>query len=325
MCINFFGDEIMGKNILGKNIIAAIYMVIGLALLMGTADAVNKTNADWYLHLDIKAIEHGSLKDLIEHKTQDNDVDKILVMAIGEHLKEELEKITVYGTHTGLNDFTLMMQGDFSDKARKDFQQKMADGKNHGTEIVAGNTLHSWVFDGYHSADGELNIEVDDDDKPLQLYAAELGGKAIVVSRDKNEVKSWMEGQYSINELDRDGVFEVVVNLQNALAHGGFKFGKGKVDLGFDSSVMQKVSQFSFSVAQNKKTTDIEVGLVTKDKQIALQLKNIVNGLIALQAIAGDMDEDIQAFTKNLSIEAQGVNVILKSSIETSEIKKLTE
>ncbi len=315
----------MGKNVLGKNIIAAIYMVIGLALLMGTAGAVNKTNADWYLHLDIKAIEQGSLKDLIDHKTEDNDIDKVLVMAFGEHLKEELEKITVYGAHTGFNDFTLMMQGDFSDKARKDFQQKMADGKNHATEKVSGNILHSWIFDGYHSDDGELDIDVDDDDKPLQLYAAQLGRKAIVVSRDKNEVKAWMKGQYGLNELNHEGVFEVVVNLQNALAHGGFNFGKEKIDLGFDSSVMQKVSQFSFSVAQTEKTTDIEVGLVTKDKQIAIQLKNIVNGLIALQAIAGDMDEDIQAFTKNISIEAQGVNVILKSSIDTSEIKKLTE
>ncbi len=314
----------MAKNVFGKKIVAAIYLVIGLVLLMGAAHAINKTQADWYLHVDIQAIKQSSLKDLIEYKSDDNDVDKLLTLALGEQLKQETEQITIYGAHTGFNDFTLMMQGDFSEQARKSFHQKLVQEKNYDIETLAGKTIYSWLFTGYHSVDDKIDIDVDDDE-PVKLYATELEPKLIIVSRDKNEIKSWIKGQYSISELEHEGVFEVVVNMQNALAHGGINFGKEKIDMGFDSSVMQKVLQFSFSVAQNKNTTDIEVGLVTSDSAVAMQLKNIVSGLIALQALAGDEDEDVQALTQNLTIEAQDENVILKSSIDTAEIQKLAK
>ncbi len=309
---------------MGKNIVATFYMVIGLSLLMGTADAVNKTNADWYLHMNIKAIKNGPLKELIQQRTADNNVDKILNTIFGKNIKDELEKFTIYGAHTGFKDFTLILQGDFSDKARKDFLSKMKAGKNHSTKKIAGQKLHHWSFDGYQSGDGDdFNINVAD--KPIELFATELNHRAFVISRDENEIKAWLNGKYNLQEFDRKGVFEVVVNLQNTLAHGGFNFGKEQIDLGFDSSVMKKVLQFSFSVSDRGENTAIEIGLVTKDKQIANQLKNIVNGLIALQAMVGDMDEDIKAFVNNLSIEVKGVNVLLKSSISTAELKTLTD
>ncbi len=89
--------------------------------------------------------------------------------------------------------------------------------------------------------------------------------------------------------------------------------------------MMSKVSQFSFSVREDKKQAMLEVGLVTKDEQVAMQLKNVVNGFIALASMAGDVDEDLTALVSNLNIDVDGVNLLLKSSISTEQLKELVD
>ena len=67
------------------------------------------------------------------------------------------------------------------------------------------------------------------------------------------------------------------------------------------------------------------MGLVATDEKVAMQLRNIANGLIALQSMAGDIDKDIQSVIQNLSIDVDGVNLLLKTSISTKQLKQLVD
>ncbi len=331
---------------MSKKFVAGVYAVVGLCLLVSSAFAVNMNNAGWYLHVDVESIKSGAFGDLIsEHQDQDNeDVESFLNLALGKELKQQIRQVTLYGDQAGYNDFTIIAQGPFSKSARNTFFDKVKLGADSSTSKFNGATIHQWTFDGYESdevtkieksGDGKeekttsnISIHLDgDDDVPMVLFSAQLDSKMIILSRDKEEVKSWLKGSYSKKTLNSDGVFSVVVHLDRAIAHGGLNFGEevGDIDIGFDSKMMNKLTQFSFSVSEEDANVLLEVGLVAKDEKVAMQLKNIVSGLIALQAMAGDIDEEIQSVVQNLSIDVDGVNLLLKTTVSTKNLQDLVD
>jgi len=325
---------------MSKKIVVGLYAVIGLCLLASSVFAVNMNNAGWYLHVDVQSLKSGALAKIIEAKRAKDqqhdkkDVDKFLNIALGREFKNQIQQVTVYGDQAGYGDFTVIAQGPFTRDAKKAFFENIKLGNNSNNSKFKGTTIQEWIFEGFKSdekdsdGDSKISISVNQEDKkPMRLYSAEIDSKTIIVSKDQDEVKAWLKGTYSKKDLSREGVFSVVVHLDRAIAHGGLNFGEGigDIDLGFDSKMMQKLTQFSFSLSQDDSDALIEIGLVATDEKVAIQLKNIANGLISLQAMAGDVDDDVQAIVKNLSIDVDGVNLLLKTNISTAKIEKLVE
>ncbi len=321
--------------------------LLALTFLTTNAIAVNMPNASWYVHLDAKAIKQSAIINAIKEK-KDKDYESFLDFALGQALNQQLQQLTIYGEQAGNKDFTLLLQGDFSKQAKKDFFNKLKLGADYSSSMISTVRVHQWFFDGVDSGSSDeaeknqkdkvsgktsikhknnvIKFNLDKEDAPLQLYSAELAANLIIVSRDLDEVESWIKGAYSQQQLNRRGLFSVVVHLDRAMAHGGMNFGADKIDLGFNSSVMKKVSQISFSLSELKKDVRVEVGLVTKDEKVAQQVKNIINGLLALKAIAGDeMDSEIKPFLDNLNIERDGVNVLLTSTMPKNDVLEILQ
>ncbi len=323
---------------MNKKFVAGIYAVVGLCLLVSSAFAVNMNDADWYLHVDVNSLKSGALAEFVKEKKNqhvggdDEDLDLFLNSSLGKEFKNQIQQITVYGDQAGYGDFTLIAQGSFTKEAKEAFFDKIKLGSESSRSKFNGSTINKWTFDGYQSeqkdSDGhhKINIDLGDDDKPLVLFSAEIDSKMIIVSKDVDEVKAWLKGSYSKKNLKGEGVFSVVVHLDRAIAHGALNLNDASdMDFGFDSKMMQKISQFSFSLREDDDNATIEIGLVASDEKVAVQLKNIANGLIALQSMAGDLDEDIQSVVQNLSIDVDGVNLLFKTSISTSQLKELVD
>lgn len=323
-----------------KTRVAGFYAVLAMIFWASNAFAINMSNAGWYLHLDAKQIQNGPMASII--KNEEKDVEEFIDMVLGHEFRKQIDQLTVYGDQAGYQDFTILLQGDFSKEAKTTLFSKFELGKDYSTQKVSGTVVHQWKFDGIDSEkmdqkaateNGNKNkngkapkieINFDKGEKPLQLYAAEISKNLIIVSHDFDEVKQWLKGAYSAKQLKRDGIFSVVVHLDRSLAHGGMNFGPENIDLGFDSKIMKKVDQVSFSVTDVKEVFHLEVGLVGKDEKVAKQIKDLVNGLLALRAMAGDeIDNEAKALIDNLKIEMDGVNILLTSSIDKSELKTL--
>ncbi len=323
---------------MSKKFVAGIYAVVGLCLLASSAFAVNMNDANWYLHVDVSSLKSSNLAEFVKDKknqhidADDKDLELFLDSTLGKEFKNQIQQITVYGNQAGYGDFTLIAQGSFSKKAKAAFFDRVKLGADSSSSKFNGSTINKWTFEGYESeekdADGEhkISIHIDDDDKPLVLYSAEIDSKMIVVSKDQDEVKAWLKGSYSKKNLKGKGVFSVVVHLDRAIAHGALNFNNtANMDFVFDSKMMKKITQLSFSLREDDEDAFVEVGLVATDEKVAMQLRNIANGLIALQSMAGDIDKDIQSVIQNLSIDVDGVNLLLKTSISTKQLKQLVD
>ena len=323
---------------MSKKFVAGIYAVVGLCLLASSAFAVPMNDADWYLHVDVTSLKSGSLAEFVKERknmhidSDDKDVDVFLNSTLGKEFKNQIQQLTVYGDQAGYGDFTLIAQGPFTKEAKEAFFDRVKFSSDYTTSKFNGSTINKWTFEGYESkekdsdGDHKISIQLGDDDKPVVLYSAEIDSKMIIVSKDEDEVKAWLKGSYSKKNLKGEGVFSVVVHLDRAIAHGALNLNDaGDMDFGFDSKMMKKITQFSFSLSEDDDIARIEVGLVATDEKVAMQLRNIANGLIALQSMAGDIDQDIQAVVSNLSIDVDGVNLLFKTSISTKQLKELVD
>lgn len=320
---------------MSKNTVAAVYMIIGLILMMGDAFASTKPPADWYLHMDVKALQASPLNQIIEDKKDREEINVFLNLILGQSFKNQIERVTLYGSHSGNKKYTAVLQGDFNSQSINTLINNLDTYSKSKREKVNSKTIYH-----YHVTDIQLdentkkqmnsskkhkyisgNIEIDGS---VDFYLVELNHSEVVVSNDKNEVKLWTQGKYNLKGIANDGIFHVVVDLEKVLAHGGLKIGKDNINIGFESSLMQKITQLAFSIRADKKDAQIEVALETADSAVAQQLKNVVTGLIALKSLAAEEDEELQAIVKSLNVDSKGKNIIIKSTISTDELINLS-
>jgi len=308
--------------------------------------AVNMANAGWYLHLDVQKVRNSDISKIVDK--HDGDVQDFLDKVLGHEMNQQMKQLTVYGEKQENKDITVLIQGGFTNSAKQVFFSNVQKAKDYSATKLAGQLVHQWLFDGMVYSNNKDNYAVVDEnnyqkngedhdkevasikmgknDKPIRLYATEIDKSLVVISTDIDEVKSWIKGVYSEKQLKREGVLTVVVNLDKAMAHGAIDFDKNNMDMGFDSNIMKKVNQLSFSVAELKDSMHVEVGMVTKDEKVAQQVKNIVNGLLALKSLSEDnLDDEVKPFLDGLNVNIDGVNVLLTSDISISDVNKMLD
>jgi len=326
---------------MNRNSVAFIYMVVGLLLMMSHAIATIQPKADWYLHVNLEALENSPLMEIIDKKKERKEAEIFIKKIVGENFNKQVKTITLYGNHEATKKYTAILNGEFTKKSI----DKMISGLNslsaskkikfHSKNIYYFKVkdIHidkkNWQINtskgkakDTQSDVAKANIELDEE---VEVYLTDIDNSKIVVSNDKKELQKWILGKYNLKSIQNNGIFHVVVNLQQAMAHGGLKLGENHINVGFDSSLMKKISQFAFSVGLNKKNAHIEVSLQTIDNEVAQQLKNVVAGLIALKSLASEEDQELQALIRNLNVDSKDNNIIIKSTISTDELKQLAE
>lgn len=309
----------MEKNMKIKTTVKSLILSASLFAAFNS-NAVNMNDASWYLNVDVESLKQGPLKSVIN--TDDKEFNEIINVFLGEDFHQQINQVTLYGDNHGFSDFSVIIQGDFTEKSRQDlFNHKNV---NLDEEVIYYNN-HP-----IHQLDINKNIQVLgyeekltlDDETEIKLYVTELQPNLIMVSRDLSDTQNWLSNKFNISDISQSGLFSVIVNLQQALAHGGMKFDKGNMKM--HSEILKKVSQVSFSVIEDKDAYILEAALTTDDEATATQVQQVLNGLIALNALSNVTENALHTqLMSNLDIQRNGFNIIISTSVETDLIVNL--
>ena len=164
---------------------------------------------------------------------------------------------------------------------------------------------------------------VSGDNKTKSFYSTKLSNETIVVSLDEAEVKNWAADSYSTYDLNNSGMVSLLVNIESALAHMGADLKSNSKP--FNSAVFQKITQFSASLYDVEQNLNIDAALSTADEATAKQLEQVINGLVAMNALSNMNDEKpvLAALVSSLEISQQGNDLLISTGFPMSMIPEI--
>ncbi len=264
--------------------------------------------ANWYISLDVAQVQSKLVPFLPKAKA--NKVE----FSINEHLPDGLEQVTLYGHSDVENDLSVAVTGDFSNFAFNDYLINLMyladDDRDADVSLFATESYQGRSIEEYRITDGN---------ESKSFFSSQVSSELLILSFEANEVKNWIDNKYSTFELKNSGMVSVLVNIESAMAHMGADLKshpKGK-DVPFRSAMLNKVNQFSASVFDSGDDMSIDAALSTADAATAKQLEQVINGLIAMNALSG-LDQKSPALASlfgSLKISNHGSDLLLSASL----------
>ncbi len=294
-----------------KKTLTNLFLMATLALSINT-QASPYDEANWYFSVDVEQVRTKIVPLIPQHKEAHAD------FSINEHLPHEVKQITAYGHSEAEDDLSLVLHGDFSQFTLNDFINNLMYLVESDKDINVG------LFNTYkHNGQVVEEFRVSGDNKTKSFFSTKLSDETIVVSFDEAEVKNWAADSYSTYDLNNSGMVSLLVNIESAMAHMGADLKSNSRP--FNSAVFQKVTQFSASLYEAEQNLSIDAALSTADEATAKQLEQVINGLIAMNALSNMNDDKpvLAALMSGLSISNQGNDLLISTGFPMSMIPEV--
>lgn len=286
--------------------------------------AAQKEQSDWYLHMDVKAFQNSSLAD----KFASEKADGLLFIntVLGEKLVEQINFITVQGNVNDDKNKVLLVQGDFSEDTSLLLNKWKELGFTNKTKFKE-NTIYSGDLKQLVLAIKETKDklkQVSDEEKEAAMiiieskeeldkvvYSAFKDEDTIVMSDNLASVKKWLDENKSWNPSKQSNVFEVVVDIEKSLLHGGVNLDEASQNYQFESISAKQLSQVSATYNESNGYAEIQVGLETADSNTADRIKSVVYGLIALKTLS-TQNTAVTNLLSTIQIEQDAGNLVAR-------------
>jgi len=270
-------------------------------LVASSAQATNFDQANWYLSADIAKIKDRFMPHLVKNKAANKS------LKFSALFPDTLTQITLYGQTSQDDDVTAVIRGQFDQFSVSDYIAKLNLLADAGDELTVDSSLD------YKGTTIE-HIQSNEDDE-VSIYASILNGQMMVVGFDLAEVKNWINGRYAESDVIPTGMLTLLVNVDAAMAHMGADLSKNNG--GFKSTVFQKINHLSASMTDQGSSLAVEAALVTRDEATAQQVQQVINGLVAMNALStqSDQSEAWMTMMQTLKVVKKGQNLILSTSI----------
>ncbi len=276
------------------------------------AKASNYDQANWYATLDVQQLR-SKIVPLIAGNKGSNIQNKL-----DEHLPKEVHQFTLYGHSENDEDVSVVVSGDFGQFQVNEYINSLmllADPK----EAVEFSQFDNNQYGGQTLE----HYQVSSGGKTVSFYSAKLSEDLIVISMQEQEVKNWLDNRYSGYDLKNSGMVSLLVNIESAMAHMGADLGSNKHT--FNSAVFNKITQFSASIFEAGGNLNIETALSTADEATAKQLEQVINGLVAMNALS-NLDQEnelLSAAMTGLDIRNQGNDLLASTEFALSLIAEI--
>ncbi len=288
-------------------------IMISLLLLITAVFNVQASKydqANWYVTVDVEQFKAKVLPLL--PKSSKNDAN----FSIKDNLPDEIQQFTFYGNSEVENDMSIAISGDFAAFSLNEYITELMYTIDEESPVSLSETS------GYNGHNIE-HYTISDHDKNKSFFSTKVSSDLVVLSFEKAEVQNWIDDKYDSNELHHSGLVSVLVNIESAMAHMGADLKSNKK--AFNSAVFQKITQFSASVIDAGDNLAIESALSTADEATAKQLEQVLNGLIAMNALSdlGNENPLLSAVVSSLSISNQGSELLLSTEFALSLIPQI--
>ena len=273
-----------------------------LTVVMMYAMAANATaydEANWFVSVDIQQVRTKVLPLLPDRNES---------YQIANTMPEEAQTITLYGHSEVEDDVSMAVTGTFASFSFSDFlnAQLLRMGEQGKVSLYETTPYQDSLIEQYVFEEKRGDVSI---------YSAKVNNNLLILSLHQQEVKNWIDQKYSMYDLKNTGLVSLLVNVESAMAKVGadLKDHEGP----FQSTLFKKIVQFSASVYESGDQLSLEASLGTADADSAKQMEQVINGLIAMNALS-DIDKDkpvLAALMAGLNISNHGHELLISTGL----------
>ncbi|MCX7554274.1 hypothetical protein OS175_10320 [Marinicella sp. S1101] len=281
-----------------------ILLIALFVMSIQPAIATGYDEANWFATVDVEQVRTKILPLLAKNKHANVKIN------LDEHLPDGLVKLTLYGHSEQEDDLGLVAVGDFTGFDLNEYVNGLMYWVEPEEEVTF-NLIES----EYHAGQMIQHFSFSDGENTKSIYSTQLSDELIVISVELDEVKQWANGAYNDFQMNQSGLVSLSVNIESAMAHMGADLSSNTGP--FNSVVVSKIKQFSASIYDVGEGLSIEGALGTADAATAKQLEQVVNGLIAMNALS-NLDQKnpiVAALVASLAIINQGNELIISTEL----------
>ena len=328
-------DTIEEKMMNWKRIqVFSVLLMTGLVCAIAQAASLNHTDipagSNWYMHVNLDLIQNSEVGRKLMLDTVDEALDDIQ-QELDIDIREEIQGITVFGVKlpehgNAAKDGAVILHGSISAETQNALLSTL---ERKGVEVSALNSAGLDYYmvgddDGsitYFHEDGQVNTEAWGHYENLYFS---FGASQAMITQSKEMMLSFLDaGGYLGGFETVDSTALLILEADRALLQGGAntsdEFG-GQ----WDSSVLKNVDAVALVVAEDPGGLQVKVQLTANSPDVAMSVRNIVEGLVALKAL--DESEGVLGdILRQIRFESDGTVLRMNVPIATDQIDALRD
>ncbi|MCW8876694.1 MAG: hypothetical protein OQJ89_12915 [Kangiellaceae bacterium] len=314
---------------LGALVFAAGLSFQSVAFAGTSNDSAMVSQSDWYLHVDVGALKLSSLR----HKFGEEPGEGVSVLKslLGDKVVDETRYVTMYGDIEDDANRTVLAKGNYA-QSTDDLIGKWKELGLTGSQEFEGKPIYFGeikkikvdIKHGEHKGTSK-EIEIDEISSDLSkeertVYAAFKSKDVIIMSQSLDQVKYWLNNENEWKPASQDSLFEVVVDIEESMMHGGINLEEAAEYVNFESISAQKLKQFSVTYKESASDVEVQVGLKAADTGTANKVLSVARGLLAL-TILSEKNPVVLNLLNSVQIEqdAEELLLILAGPVDSFE------
>jgi hypothetical protein len=301
--------------------LAVVGLIFGFSLSANADITVGDLPADtiWYMHADLEALRDSEGGSVI-YRQFEEEAGEDIKEELGIDISAEVNSITAFAN---AGDGTVVV---VSGPIAKETQDKlMALAALEGPVDPREYDGDTYYHFGDESEEGNENDEPFDDLQESAYLSFAVNGRAIITAREE-QMQALLDSGGNISGFgSHDGAL-LVLSANNTLVQAGLQT-DGLMeadDDDWESNIVRNTEQAALLVADESGQIAIEAQLVSRDPKMAVAIGAIVNGLIGLQALNGDLEPELQNMIRNTKVEVEeqilSISTVLDPNVIISAI-----
>lgn len=291
-------------KVYGVLLVTALSCGLVQAASLGSNDLPAGVN--WYAHINMDLIRNTEAGRQLMQETVDEALEDI-EDELGVNIGNEIEGITLFGGKLPVNQGAVLLHGSISAESQSAIMAKL---DQESTGVFAAES-GSMTFYTVPKGDGSMTYTDEDDhvedvswEHSDELYFS-FGVTQTMITHSMDTMQTFLDSGGMLSSLDGvDPAAMVVLQADRALMQGG---ANTSLEIGdtFDSSILNNLDSIALVVAEENGGLNINAELSANSPEVAMNVRNIVEGLVALKALEGS-DDGLGAVLRSIRFESEG-------------------
>lgn len=311
-----------------------VLLLVGLACAVAQAASLSSTDlpagSNWYVHVNLDLIRNSEAGRQLMLETLDDAVEEI-EEELGVNLIDEVQGVTLFGgklpSHgSRMSEGAVILHGSIGSDSQATVLSAL---EREGAEVTSsfqGSLAYYTVTEGhgsmtYTDEEGHQEDVSWGDREPLYFS---FGATQTLMTHSQQMMQSFLEAGGTLDELESvDPAALVVLQADRALLQGGANT-THEIGGDWDSSVLKNVDSVALLVAEDGGGLQISAELTATSAEVAMSVRNIVEGLVALKAL-DDSDEMIGDILRGVRFQNDGAILRINVYVAADQIEALQD
>ena len=286
------------------------------------------SGSNWYVHVNLDLIQNSEVGRRFLLEKADEVLNEIQE-ELNVDIRGEIQGVTVFGgslpKHGGSeNDGAVILHGAISAQTQDALLSAL---ESKGADVIRND---STGLAYYMIEDGDGTMTYTDEDGQVRdvdwgqredIYFS-FGATQTMITQNLEMMQSFLDsGGYLGGFEVADSEALLVLQADRALLQGG---ANTSAELGedWDSSVLKNVDAVALVIAEDMSGLQINAQLSASSPEVAMSVRNIVEGLVALKAL-DDSDAVLGEILRQVRFESEGSELYMNVPVATDQIEAL--